>query len=191
MTIAAAYSASVPRGYNGCMCGRFVTPTEADIERYWNLRAPPEYCRPYNAAPSQPLWIIRNDADGQRELKRYGRGFQPTWAKRSWINARLKTVFSSKAFATARKRRCLVPAVAWYEWLARSGGKQPFVFHLPEFRPFAFAGIWTARETGTGWSHNFAIITRPAADEAIAAIHGRMPALVHPALRRVAIGRDE
>jgi putative SOS response-associated peptidase YedK len=59
--------------------------------------------------------------------------------------------------------------------------KQPYVLHLERFRPFAFAGIWTAIESrGIGWIRNFAIVTRPA-EASIESIHDRMPAIVRSA----------
>jgi putative SOS response-associated peptidase YedK len=79
------------------------------------------------------------------------------------------------------KRRCLVPAAGWYEWQGTAAPKQPHVLHLDQFRPFAMAGIWTARESrGVGWVHNFAIMTRPA-EPMIASIHDRMPAIIRSA----------
>ena len=53
------------------------------------------------------------------------------------------------------------------------------MFHLEEFEPFSFAGIWTARETDDGWQHNYAILTGPALPE-LAEIHGRMPVMLGP-----------
>lgn len=55
------------------------------------------------------------------------------------------------------------------------------MLHLERFRPFAFAGIWTAIESrGIGWIRNFAIVTRPP-EASIESIHDRMPAIVRSA----------
>ena len=35
------------------MCGRYLTPAEADFERGWKLHAPTGYRQSYNLAPSQ------------------------------------------------------------------------------------------------------------------------------------------
>jgi putative SOS response-associated peptidase YedK len=51
------------------------------------------------------------------------------------------------------------------------------VFHVDGFRPFAFAGIWTAREEESETIYNFAIITR-AALPALASLHNRMPVML-------------
>ena len=46
---------------------------------------------------------------------------------------------SKAAFA---KRRCLMPATAWYEWLAIPAGKMPYAFARQEGTTFALAGLW-------------------------------------------------
>jgi len=162
------------------MCGRYLTPEETAYERHFGLAAPPNYFQSYNFAPSQPGAVIRLDADGNQESVLLTWGFQPGWAKRAWINARSETAFESRAFApAARKRRCLVAAAGWYEWQGSKTPKQPFVFHLDGFKPFAFAGIWTARETEDGWLGSYALLTRPALSS-LAPIHNRMPVVLEP-----------
>jgi putative SOS response-associated peptidase YedK len=157
------------------MCGRYLTPDEAALERYWELPAPPDYFRSYNVAPSQHAPVVRLDRDGRWDLRMLVWGFQPSWAKRAWINARSETLFTTQAFASAaRKRRCLVPASGWYEWQGKQAPRQPFVFHRDDFEPFAFAGIWTGRETSDGWVHSFAIVTTEAHGP-LREIHPRKP----------------
>jgi len=162
------------------MCGRYLTPDQAALERYWGLAAPAGFARSYNVAPSQLAPIVRVGAEGQRDLSLATWGFQPGWAKRAWINARSETAFTLNAFASAaNKRRCLVPAAGWYEWQGEKAPKQPFVFHLDGFAPFAFAGIWTARELDDGWQRSFAILTTEAAG-ALREIHHRQPVVLDP-----------
>ena len=158
------------------MCGRYLTPAEADFERGWKLHAPTAYRQSYNLAPSQTAPVLLPAEGGGMRLELFTWGFQPVWAKRAWINARSETVFTSRAFApAARKHRCLVPALGWYEWQGQSPPRQPWIFHRDGFRPFAFAGIAcppTADQQG-----NFAILTTAAA-ERLAHIHGRMPVVL-------------
>lgn len=157
------------------MCGRFLTPDESAFERYWSLAPPDGYTCSFNVAPSQAAAVLRMDREGRVRADLLGWGFCPPWAKRAWINARAETVFTTQAFASAaRERRCLVPAVGWYEWQGESAPKRPHVFHRADFEPFAFAGIWTGRETEQGRERSFAILTRSAA-EAFTAYHPRMP----------------
>ena len=107
------------------MCGRYITPDEAAIEREWgSLPKDFDYFPSYNFAPTQlgPV-VIDTDSDTQkfndreRTVVMMKWGFQPYWSKRLWINARRETVFESRAFASAAKsQRCLVIASGWYEW---------------------------------------------------------------------------
>jgi putative SOS response-associated peptidase YedK len=158
------------------MCGRYLTPDEAALERAWELSAPTGYRQSYNFAPSQLAPVILPGDDNALALDLLVWGFQPHWAKRAWINARSETVFTSRAFAPAAKRhRCLVPAVGWYEWQGAEAPRQPWLFHLDGFRPFAFAGIWTSGAPEK--PANFAILTTEAAKD-LAHIHGRMPVVL-------------
>lgn len=162
------------------MCGRYLTPDQSALERYWGLAAPPDFTQSFNVAPSRPAPLIRTDPEGHRVLGMVTWGFRPGWSSRAWINARSESVFSAKAFAAAaRRRRCLVPALGWYEWQGEAAPRMPYLFHGNGFAPIAFAGIWTARETAGGWERSFAILTRAAA-ERFAAIHDRMPVVLRP-----------
>jgi putative SOS response-associated peptidase YedK len=163
------------------MCGRFLTPDQAALERHWGITAPVGFAQSFNLAPSQRAAAVRLDDDGKRDLSLLDWGFQPGWSNKAWINARSETVYVSKAFASAaRKRRCLIPAMGWYEWQGRAAPRQPYVFHLDGFKPFAFAGIWTAREIDTGWVRSFAILTTAASGK-LARIHHRKPVIVDSA----------
>ncbi len=158
------------------MCGRYLTPDEAALERAWELGAPAGYRQSYNFAPSQLAPVIVPGSGGGLDLEFLVWGFQPHWAKRAWINARSETVFSSRAFAPAAKRhRCPVPATGWYEWQGEKAPKQPWLIHRDGFAPFAFAGI--RADAGADQPGNFAILTTAAAP-ALAGIHGRMPVVV-------------
>jgi putative SOS response-associated peptidase YedK len=177
------------------MCGRYLTPDQAALERYWNLRAPADFTQSFNVAPSQLAPVVRAGDGGEWSLDLLTWGFQPVWAERSWINARSESVFESRAFASAaRKRRCLVPAMGWYEWQGAKAPKQPYIFHRDGFAPFAFAGIWTGRETAEGWLRSFAILTTAATGE-MAQIHKRKPVVLdraqHAAWLDAATGEDE
>ena len=172
------------------MCGRFLTPDRAAFERHWGLAAPVDFVQSYNVAPSQTVPVIRHARTGERIADTMVWGFRPDWAKRAWINARSETVFESRAFERAALRqRCLVPAMGWYEWQGAKAPKQPYVFHLNGFVPFAFAGIWTARRNDADWVRSFAILTRPAL-AAIRNIHDRMPVVLDPDAYEAWLGTD-
>jgi putative SOS response-associated peptidase YedK len=106
------------------VCGRFVqTSSPADIEFTFRTTNPLPNVQPrYNAAPGQDLMVVRRHPEtGKRSLDLLRWGLIPRWAKEArigWnhINARAESVDTRPAFRFAyRKRRCLVPADAFYE----------------------------------------------------------------------------
>ena len=79
-----------------------------------------------------------------------------------------------------KKRRCLVPVNAFYEW-AKEGKppKQPYAFEMVNGKAFAFAGIWDGWKDAQGhWLQSFATVTTEA-NELMARIHPRMPVILH------------
>ena len=134
------------------MCGRFVQKTPlGEIRVLFGTANPVPNAPPhYNAAPTQDLAVVRyNPAAKARSLDLLRWGLVPLWAKdpsfgARCINARAETIVRASAFREAfERRRCLVPADAFYEWQKR-GGKttQPYAIVPPEEELFAFAGLW-------------------------------------------------
>lgn len=101
------------------------------------------------------------------------------------INARSEEAPAKPAFRQAfRHRRCLVPCSGFYEWKAVQGApkrakKQAYVFRKSDGGTFALGGLW---EQWCGPEGNridsFAILTA-AANEVVAHVHDRMPAIIH------------
>lgn len=62
------------------------------------------------------------------------------------------------------KRRCLIPASAFYEWPKEGKSpKQPYIFELSDGNSMAFAGLWDAWKDREGhWLQSFAIVTTEA-----------------------------
>ncbi len=78
------------------------------------------------------------------------------------------------------KRRCIVPATGFYEWRGAPGRKQPYAITFPEAPVFGFAGLWERwRAPGGEPIETFAIVTTDANDT-VAPIHDRMPAVIPP-----------
>ena len=75
-------------------------------------------------------------------------GLVPIWAKElkfgaRCINARAETLASTPAFRLAyRKRRCLVPLNAFFEWTGEPGHKVKWRIGLKDEPLFALAGLW-------------------------------------------------
>ena len=170
------------------MCGRYVSPDEAAIERAWNIiHAPNPFRTVYNAAPTMDLPVVRMH-EGQHEVCAMQWGLIPVWwskpeAPRSTINARIEDAATKPMWRSAVKRtRCLVPSFGWYEWQEQGAGrvKQPFFIHLPQMELFHFAGLWSSWTPKGGEPVlTFAILTRDAAGD-IASIHNRMPVVLSP-----------
>jgi putative SOS response-associated peptidase YedK len=89
--------------------------------------------------------------------------------KVSTINARAETIATSRTWREPmKKRRCLIPVNAFYEWPKEGKPpKQPYAFD--------FAGVWDAWKDGEGhWLQSYAIVTTEA-NELMSRIHPRMP----------------
>ncbi len=168
------------------MCGRYeFSATPARLRDHFGPLVPEQNWAQltavpaYNVAPSHNCLVIR-ERKGSNAIELMVWGFRPHWAKKSWINARAETVFTTPTFReSAKRRRCLVIATGWYEWQGTGAPKQPYYLHFGEDRVFAFAGIWTARKVEAGWEISFAILTT-GADGVARDIHPRMPLVLHP-----------
>jgi len=96
-------------------------------------------------------------------------------------SARAETIATSRTWREPmKKRRCLIPVNAFYEWPKEGKPpKQPYAFELSSGSLFAFAGIWDAWRDGEGqWLQSYAIVTTEA-NELMGRIHSRMPVILH------------
>ena len=81
----------------------------------------------------------------------------------------------------ANRRRCLIPADGFYEWLGDVPGKKvPQFIHRPGDGLFAFAGLWEHWMGVDGSEIETAAIITTAPNTVIAHIHGRMPVVIQP-----------
>ena len=139
---------SVDGNQNGdTMCGRFTlkTPT-ATIGSLFPGLVIPDLAPRYNVAPTQNIACVRQGKIGKNELALLRWGLIPFWAKDTrigakMINARAETVAEKPSFRNAfKKRRCLVFADGYYEWIKENGGKQPYYITLPDSAPQPLSG---------------------------------------------------
>ncbi|MTJ94014.1 MAG: SOS response-associated peptidase [Desulfovibrio sp.] len=169
------------------MCGRYaiITPA-AELRRLFGTTNPLINVEPrYNAAPTQDLAVIRHNPDtGSRHLDLLRWGLVPRWSKdpstgAKAINARGESVADKPLFRDAlNRRRCLVPATAFYEWQPAAGRKQPYAIAPVGGGLMAFAGLWEAWKAPNGdILRTFSIITTTA-NAATAPIHDRMPVIM-------------
>lgn len=171
------------------MCGRYSLSVPSELLAKTFALAPiPQFELRYNIAPSQQAPVIRaSTKDGDRHLHLLQWGLIPSWADdpkigNRMINARAETAPEKPAFRSAfRKRRCLIPADAFYEWqkLDESGKrKQPYLIKMKDGQPFAFAGLWERwRGTEGKEIESFTILTTDPND-VTRPLHNRMPAIV-------------
>ena len=180
------------------MCGRYVSPEEAEIERFWHIgrynRNP--LGRRFNVSPTAIIPVLRLDrSTGEIELIHARWGLIPSWWKepkppRATHNARSEEAATKPMWkGPLAKSRCLVPALGWYEWkqvehtdpatgeIIKS--KQPHLFHLPGNQLFAFAGLMALWKPANDdeWQASCAILTRDAIGPA-ADVHDRMPVVL-------------
>lgn len=177
------------------MCGRYVTPSEAAIERHWNLtKGIPAFPRSWNVCPGAVVPMLRlNGETGELEAVMARWGLIPHWwkdakAPNRTFNARAEEAAAKPMWRDAMRRgRCIVPAEGWYEWSPKSHPpgavnprqprKQPYFIRRADGAPIGFAGLMAAwKKPGTDeWVASCAILTLPAAG-ALADVHDRMPA---------------
>lgn len=123
--------------------------------------------------PSQPALILR--ADHQEMVSEVLKwGYEAYGRKTLIFNARSETVQERPMFRyDFEKRRCLVPAVKFYEW-KKTGAKQKekYEFFAPEGILY-LAGIYHRDQTGD----RFTILTREA-EGCMTGVHHRMPLIL-------------
>ena len=180
------------------MCGRFVSASSpGEIADYFGAESVAESLSEpnYNVAPSVDVAVVVH-AEQQRTLDLMRWGLIPFWAKSAkvgykMINARVETVAEKSAFRNAvKKRRCIIPADAFYEWTAvadpysKKPRKQPWCIRRTDGAPFAFAGLhelWRDPE-GDGTTVRSCTILTGAANTAMEPIHDRMPIMITPSM---------
>lgn len=164
------------------MCGRFANSQSIEEQAARFDTEPPaddvQWQHSPNCAPHQQLPIVLQHHD-KRLLRLAEWGFTPDWdPQKSLINARSEEAAQKTSFKEAfAQRRCLVPAVCYYEWQKTADGKQPYVIRPRDQQHFGFAGLWQTIERDGRRHGQFTILT-VAASPSIAAIHERMPVIL-------------
>jgi putative SOS response-associated peptidase YedK len=165
------------------MCGRYATTrNEADLSLLFDATSVTEALGPsWNVAPTDPVPVIRmSQRHAGRVVDAARWGLVPPWADdpragARMINARAETVATSRAFASSfERRRCLVPADGWFEWVRDGRRKQPYYMTPRDSSVLAFAGIWTR------WREQLLTcsVLTTAALGGLAEVHDRMPLIL-------------
>jgi putative SOS response-associated peptidase YedK len=170
------------------MCGRYATTrSSADLSALFEAVDDTGGLSPdYNVAPTDPVPIVRISSAGSRTLSVARWGLVPPWAKDArgaarMINARAETIAASSAYAPSfARRRCLVPADGWYEWVRLDGARKQAYFMTPgDGGVLAFAGVWSVWGRGEDRLLTCSIVTTAAVGDLVL-VHDRMPLVLPP-----------
>lgn len=175
------------------MCGRFSLEADWDVLAELFGLAPPspplaQMPPRYNIAPTQPIAMALDGNSGVREAMLVRWGLVPGWVKEPenftlLINARAETVAEKPSFRAAmRHRRALVPASGFYEWKRFGKGRKSQAYWV---RPrhggvVAFGGLMETYAHPNGSEIDTGCILTTAANDNFAAIHHRLPLVIHP-----------
>jgi putative SOS response-associated peptidase YedK len=161
-----------------------------DLAEYFHASVDPEveafYKPRYNIAPMSAHLVLRMH-DGQRQIVPARWGLINYWAKdRSvgsrQINARSETARTKPAYREAfERRRCVIPADGFYEWEGPKGARRPLWFHPKAGGLLTLAGLYeTWKDPASGEPVRTFTVLTTAANDFIARIHDRMPAILMP-----------
>lgn len=168
------------------MCGRFaLVEGPRDLGRLYAVLAKMEDFPPrYNIAPTQPVLAVWQET-GRRVARLVRWGLVPGWVKdpREFpllINARAETMTEKPAFRdSVRNQRCVVPVSGYYEWRTGPGGsKVPYYIARADGEPMSLAGLLSSWAGPNGEEVDTVALVTTAANDALSAIHHRMPAIL-------------
>jgi putative SOS response-associated peptidase YedK len=174
------------------VCGRFGLGSPEFSETRFN--APPlpdiqpELFQPrFNIAPTEPVLAVAFSKRLQgTALKQMRWGLTPEWAlndKRKPRPTNLKTedIVARPFFRRLLERkRCIIPADGFWEWLAIGKHKHPYNIGLKSGEQFGFAGLWDACRTAAGeWLVSCTILTT-SPNPLVATLHDRQAVILRP-----------
>jgi putative SOS response-associated peptidase YedK len=170
------------------MCGRYTLSSPADVLmallKVDEVDADFSVEARYNIAPTTEVPCVGSTQEGRRKLRTLRWGLIPRWAKDAkqafrMINARSETVAEKPAFRVPfRRRRVLVPADGFYEWVKRGEVKQPYLIRRVDRVPMVFAGIWERWTPKDGEPVDSMSILTTEANQRLAEVHHRMPVIL-------------
>ena len=172
------------------MCGRYAAflPTDA-LAALFQIAGPmPAWAPTWNMAPTRSAPVVRMHPETrERRLDLLRWGLVPHWIKdlkeaRQPINARSETLASTPMFRDAyARRRCLVPADAFYEWHVSNDGKQPWAIAREDGAPLVFGGLWEGWRGPDGTIIRSFSIATTSACPTLRPLHERMPVVIEKA----------
>lgn len=167
------------------MCGRYMLRSpdwvESDFpETFATLAAPLRRPR-YNIAPGQMVLAAVEGPRG-RVLEQMRWGIDAPWKgnQSRVINARSERLRSSRFWGPIfESGRCALPADGFFEWRpadGQSGRRRPYLFEPEDGQGFWLAGLCAPQ--GEEDSQRASVIVTVEANELVAGVHDRMPAML-------------
>src|SRR5690242_17195615 len=167
------------------MCGRYVIAGVHELSERFQLRTiPAELFPTWNAAPTQRLPVVVEDAAAERALRMMQWGLLPRWNRPGSrpiapINARAETLEDKPMFrGLLRRSRCIVPVNGFYEWRQGGGRKQTYYIGPADGDIWGLAGLYDEIEGPDGEPLASYTIVTTAANARLAPLHERMPAIL-------------
>ncbi|MFD1138484.1 SOS response-associated peptidase [Paenibacillus urinalis] len=181
------------------MCGRFTLGISLEelMLRYM-LEDIPDYIdyKPhYNIAPTQQIMAVIHDGSQRRRAGTLRWGLVPHWAKdlsigSRMINARSETVLDKPAFRESfLRKRCLIPADGFYEWLKEENGTKTPYRIIPRTGLFSFAGLYDTWINPEGQRISTCTILTTSPNTLMSRIHDRMPVILPPGKEQLWLDR--
>lgn len=172
------------------MCGRYVAATPpdrlAELFGVSDVRTDDLGAR-WNVAPTLDVYAVATGSDGERRLGSFRWGLVPWFAKDAtggarMINARAETVAEKPAFKRSlERRRCILPADGFYEWLRNGKERLPHLFTAADGSVLAFAGLWEVwrpKDDRDAEPLRTCTIVTTTANAVMQPIHDRMPVVL-------------
>lgn len=175
------------------MCGRFAIGEtdgadwqhwlDPDSEAEWPLEDWPS--ARWNIPPTEKIGILRLH-EGRRRPAVARWGLVPHWWRRPLSTFRMTTFNARSEEAAAKptfrdswaRRRCIIPAIGYYEWTGARSVKTPWFVTMRRNTPgFFFAGLWDEAMIG-GESLLSCTILTTEANEATRHLHPRSPVVL-------------
>ena len=118
---------------------------------------------------------------GEEYFSNFQWGIHPEWAKTQaqiLTNTKSEEVLNKPTWIESfKRRRCLMPAAAFYEPATVDGRKFQMRFELKNGEPFCFAAIWEKTEKW-GEQLNCCSLLTTAPNKLVNEVHGRMPMIL-------------
>ena len=174
------------------MCGRYRLTKRRmlEIEEYYGIDSIHEldlWQREFNIPPTEVAPIVfdhkgsRHLVQGVWSLVPPGTASLEEIGRISTFNAKSETLKVRPLFKIPfLKRRCVVPAEAFYEWVGPKGRRQPLSIGRADRKLLSMAGLfnyWKPKDSEGSPIPTFTVITT-APNQFMTRIHNRMPAVL-------------